>query len=186
LKRFFRTLLISATLLSLVLCVATIVLWVRSHLVRDYTGVWLPWSADASGQRRLKLDGDSGGGQVEVSWKVWTTAEREQLRQRNELARASTYHRTYPDPPRRYTRSIPPTLWNTIGFKWYSGPTHSSICLPYWLLALLTTGPPAMWAGAWARRRRRVKQGRCPDCGYDLRATPDQCPECGRVTKASN
>jgi hypothetical protein len=28
------------------------------------------------------------------------------------------------------------------------------------------------------RQQRRV-QGLCPECGYDLRATPGRCPECG-------
>ncbi len=32
------------------------------------------------------------------------------------------------------------------------------------------------------QRRRRESQHRCPQCGYDLRATPDRCPECGRLT----
>jgi hypothetical protein len=30
------------------------------------------------------------------------------------------------------------------------------------------------------RADRRLREGRCPACGYDLRATPGRCPECGR------
>jgi len=41
-------------------------------------------------------------------------------------------------------------------------------------------GPLAFLVWIIARRRRH-DPGRCPTCGYDLRASPDRCPECGEV-----
>lgn len=52
------------------------------------------------------------------------------------------------------------------------------IRVPYWFVALATGLIPGYWV---ARRftRSRGKEGLCPACGYDLRASKDRCPECG-------
>ena len=63
-----------------------------------------------------------------------------------------------------------------------------TLWVPYWLLALLFL-PLPLWIGTIHRRRQRRAnrraRGLCPDCGYDLRATPGRCPECGAHPKRS-
>ena len=54
--------------------------------------------------------------------------------------------------------------------------------LPYWLtlaaaiVGALTRVPTEV---SRRRRQRRIKDGLCLTCGYDLRASKDRCPECG-------
>jgi hypothetical protein len=57
------------------------------------------------------------------------------------------------------------------------------------LLVMVTGTLPLTWLIVeYYRRaqRRRQLRGLCRRCGYDLRATPDRCPECGLVTAAKS
>jgi hypothetical protein len=78
--------------------------------------------------------------------------------------------RTLPDPPGvQHTQR-----WRTLAF-------------PLWVPAVALGLLPTVWL--WRRRQlRRIHLRRslnlCRACGYDLRATPDQCPECGAVAAA--
>ena len=67
--------------------------------------------------------------------------------------------------------------WDERGERIAYG-SWSAVAVPFWSLA--TAPLPARWLWGRVRQRRLKRVGRCPACGYDLRATPEGCPECGR------
>lgn len=75
--------------------------------------------------------------------------------------------------------------WHTAGHR----PTVPFwlVRIPFWMLAVTTGMLPGIRLAVAANhlwRERRVRSiGLCPGCGYDLRATPEQCPECGRMVQ---
>lgn len=81
--------------------------------------------------------------------------------------------------------------WHRAGFAWYkkhlrNNDTITIAVAPFWSLSLITAALPLTWTAArlrsWRLRRRLRAQGRCENCGYDLRGTPlgNPCPECGK------
>ena len=76
-------------------------------------------------------------------------------------------------------------LWMELDGQTYTTAdrmTEYSVVVPWWsFVAIGLILPPfALRRFRRARRwRRRVREGLCAQCGYDLRATPGRCPECG-------
>ena len=58
---------------------------------------------------------------------------------------------------------------------------YARVPTPYLIALSLGIAGWSAWRWRQIRRGDRIKAGRCPGCGYDLRASLRRCPECGRA-----
>jgi hypothetical protein len=154
--------------LSLLLCIASAVLWIATpHLSRKtrtlHTGAHL-WTLHTSGTYfGLEVQGGTllpGGGFRAPKGQHWDTSW------------ANPTHR------------LP------LGFAYGINPPNDPTAAPYFHIVgpwywpvIFTAVLPLIWLAMFVRDRRKRRREQqlhlCPKCGYDLRATPTGCPECG-------
>jgi hypothetical protein len=66
-----------------------------------------------------------------------------------------------------------------LAYRVVRGNPDTAVAVRLWLVAIAGALLPLSAAIRSSRKRRASKSGCCRRCGYDLRATPDVCPECG-------
>ena len=187
-----RRLRMFVALLSLLLCAAAVVLWVRSDRSWDEPGLrtgrgarWLLSGRGRFALLAMDIPPAEGG---------WLFSEREPVpfdspgHDLAELAVAFPPDAEWEFAGFSAARSHRPTLDSMqVGRIRFDAGAHNESCaadfrwliVPYWAVAVVTAAPPALWAASRLRRAHARRGGRCPTCGYDLRATPERCPECG-------
>lgn len=181
--------------LSLVLCIATLVLWYRSRSGFDTLAHWTTGGVDhqlishGSGMTYLRLSCSDGfvpapptkhpsflerlGFEYCLSQSSnigFIRAERPIIGPRAALPdkRPALIGPGSPPAVSSYQISTEPL----VVLMW------QSFRAPHWFFALCLAIAPACWLLAICRRRR-FAPGFCAKCGYDLRASPDRCSERG-------
>ena len=191
-RRIARHLFTILSVLSLLLCVGTCVLWVRSYSVTDnISRVHADFGADAYRGRIWALNSSAGGIRLwsiaAARWKISCTFASGALRENVGWHWDTTAPRRYPVVNSHLAVA---GVWSWTHSRSREGTSvpvggllSHTMTFPYWLHAAIFAALPAAaqfrFSFWYVPRRRRIRAGLCPNCGYDLRASPERCPECG-------
>jgi len=171
-----RRLFTLASAISLLLCVATVVLWVRSYWIADEQHLLSPslmvvlrsaWGRESA---IIVLDHTEGQQWSASRSRSWSSAATQLT----------------PTPPNRlgFALRLSKTRASSVKVGWHVGNRpFIAIAAPHWFVAAalaLLTVPWIKSKLAHRQRMRRAGQRQCISCGYDLTGnTSGVCPECG-------
>jgi hypothetical protein len=184
-RRLARYLFTLCSVVSLLLCVAVCVLWVRSCWVTDQL-IWQRVDGRRSGQSA------QGGVVLDLSFSRFSGRPADfcgLIYASGEARPALWYEVTLFLQSRHPGDTTAGSQWG--GFGWYetrkaNGDRYASVVAPFWSFALASAVLPLGWTTmrlcSRIHARRRKGGALCLNCGYDLRASPERCPECGTAT----
>ena len=165
-KFLLRWLFNIASFLSLLICLATAVMWIRSCFVGDN---WVWYERECQNCYNTIR---SGRGWIRYGW-----ADMSMMTGKNPPPGHFTLKPAEALYPLNATAQFNHTL---LGYRYSKyGATglvlDIAYAIPFALMAVL----PSIWLLSSRRQRSRSRLGLCRVCGYDLRASASRCPECG-------
>jgi len=196
-RRLFRILLTTATLISFLLAVGTCDLWIRGKSTQDvlyrytrtaatrsfnFTGVYSEHGIYHFYSYRRTFDTLEGFANMDGF-----------LDPRQNFREGLNYGRFSPTGPAfgwwflfRHGFKIENHRWAATPQYYYAGRySYGLVDVPHWFILLMFLFLPSLWL---FRRLRSLlygsKPGLCPGCGYDMRASGDRCPECGALAQS--
>ena len=189
LRRLRRIIFNAMSVVSLLMCLATVVLWVRCHYVTEVWVVGYTRLINSEGEDTIMFEISPVNGNLQmvlIKFRIDDVA-----------ALYASFHQEPPNPRQKigwhfeyeHARVRDPartSFWEKIGFSFEHFNDSGShfwyvFELPIWCIQIALVVMPACRLLKWIEVYRRRKYCLCPSCGYDLRATPDRCPECGMV-----
>ena len=177
-----RRLLKLASAISLLLCFATVVLWVRSYLRVDEVTRFMSRYGEAGASDRSVMSafgvirayelsvGTVDGSPPPVVWVRKSRLADDAVRQKMALPL-----------PRYLNREIQVGGYGVAYSADAEGIIQAELRIPYWPPAVLFALLPGVWIWGWIGRRGSVGP-RCRRCRYNLTGnTSGVCPECGEA-----